>query len=137
MASQIGSLLNRVKAQQEAENQQGNRMNNFGFKGVAFIALALLALLALVTVLGSFYTIDSGKVGVIQTFGRYQEAVSQPGLHWKRPFIDTVLENERISASLTPLLVKQNQVEKWSGQVPTVQSGEGTGLLFNMGEIGK
>lgn len=325
MASQIGSLLNRVKAQ-EALHEKGNRMNSFGFKGVAFIALALLVL---VTVLGSFYTIDSGKVGVIQTFGRYQESVSTPGLHWKRPFIDTVLEkdvklqtatyagqedgedgdgiiakphldvldaknvsydielsvmftpvaekmpeilstygenyfdkkinpivrdvvrdvggkynvesiadhrdainseirsrlveefkplpfifgdaalrklqlpqnimqkivavqeakqeeerlkiinrqaeqnkqititnaqaekekiiiaaqadaestltrakaqaeaNERISASLTPLLVKQNQVEKWSGQVPTVQSGEGTGLLFNMGEIGK
>lgn len=325
MASQIGSLLNRVRAQ-ESLQEKGNRMNSFGFKGVAFIALALLAL---VTVLGSFYTIDSGKVGVIQTFGRYQDTVSQPGLHWKRPFIDTVLEkdvklqtanyagsddpddgdgiinkphldvldarnvsydielsvlftpvpekmpeilatygenyfdkkinpivrdvvrdvggkysvetiadhrdainseirtrlveefkalpfifgdaalrklqlpqnimqkivavqeakqeeerlkiinrqaeqnkqititnaqaekekiiiaaqadaestltrakaqaeaNERISASLTPLLVKQNQVEKWSGQVPTVQSGEGTGLLFNMGDIGK
>jgi regulator of protease activity HflC (stomatin/prohibitin superfamily) len=45
--------------------------------------------------------------------------------------------NERISQSLTPLLVKQNQIEKWSGTVPTVMSGEGTGLLFNMGEIGK
>ena len=45
--------------------------------------------------------------------------------------------NERISQSLTPLLVKQNQIEKWNGTVPSVVSGDGTGLLFNMGEIGK
>jgi regulator of protease activity HflC (stomatin/prohibitin superfamily) len=44
--------------------------------------------------LGSFYTIDSGNVGVIQTFGKYSETVSLPGLHWKRPFIDVVHEKD-------------------------------------------
>jgi regulator of protease activity HflC (stomatin/prohibitin superfamily) len=53
--------------------------------------LGVLLLIVLSTVLGCFYTIDSGRIGVIQTFGRYQEAVSAPGLHWKRPFIDTVI----------------------------------------------
>jgi regulator of protease activity HflC (stomatin/prohibitin superfamily) len=51
-------------------------------------------LVALIVVFGSFYTIESGKVGVIQTFGKYNEAVSLPGLHWKRPLIDTVLEED-------------------------------------------
>lgn len=325
MTDKITSILDRV-AQQQRQKTGGNTMNIGGFK---LVLVGAVALFVLVTVLGSFYTIESGKVGVIQTFGRYQEAVSQPGLHWKRPFIDTVLEkdvklqtanyagsddpddgdgiinkphldvldaknvsydielsvmftpvaekmpeilstygenyfdkkinpivrdvvrdvggkysvetisdhrdainseirsrlveefkplpfifgdaalrklqlpqnimqkivavqeakqeeerlkiinrqaeqnkqititnaeaekakqiiaaqaeaesvltkakaqaeaNERISASLTPLLVKQNQVDKWSGAVPTVMSGDGTGLLFNMGDIGK
>lgn len=53
---------------------------------------AVVALILLTAMLGSFYTIDSGRIGVIQTFGRYQEAVSLPGLHWKRPFIDTVID---------------------------------------------
>lgn len=54
--------------------------------------LAVAALIVLSTIFGSFYTIESGRVGVIQTFGRYQEAVSQPGLHWKRPFVDSVID---------------------------------------------
>jgi len=57
-------------------------------------ALGIVALTVVTTVLGSFYTIESGKVGVIQTFGKYNETVSAPGLHWKRPFIDTVLEED-------------------------------------------
>lgn len=61
------------------------------FKRIVYAAIALIVLVA---VLGSFYTIESGKVGVIQTFGRYQETVSQPGLHWKRPFIDSVIEKD-------------------------------------------
>ena len=326
MANRLGALLTSRATGDDYKQTKGISMNGSGFKLVATVAVLLLIA---VTMLGSFYTIDSGKVGVIQTFGRYQETVSQPGLHWKRPFIDTVLEkdvklqtatysgqedgedgdgiinkphldvldaknvsydielsvmftpvaekmpeilsiygenyfdkkinpivrdvvrdvggkysvesiadhrdainseirsrlveefkplpflfsdaalrklqlpqnimqkivgvqeakqeeerlkiinrqaeqnkqititnaqaekekiiiaaqadaestltrakaqaeaNERISQSLTPLLVKQNQVEKWSGQVPTVMSGESTGLLFNMGEIGK
>jgi len=57
-------------------------------------ALGIVALVFLSTALGSFYTIESGKVGVIQTFGKYNETVSLPGLHWKRPFIDTVVEQD-------------------------------------------
>jgi regulator of protease activity HflC (stomatin/prohibitin superfamily) len=57
-------------------------------------AAGIAALVVLTTVFGSFYTIESGKVGVIQTFGKYDETVSLPGLHWKRPFIDTVVEQD-------------------------------------------
>jgi regulator of protease activity HflC (stomatin/prohibitin superfamily) len=58
------------------------------------IGAAVLFVVLLSIVLGSFYTIASGEIGVIQTFGKYQEAVSMPGLHWKRPFIDTVLRED-------------------------------------------
>lgn len=67
----------------------GQGMNAFKYIVVGAFGLILLAI-----VLGSFYTIDSGNVGVIQTFGRYRETVSPPGLHWKRPFIDTVHEKD-------------------------------------------
>ena len=87
MTERMGSLLRRSGGGID-DNERSNMIGNT-FKKMIFGALLLLAL---VTVLGSFYTIESGKVGVIQTFGRYQEIVSTPGLHWKRPFIDTVLE---------------------------------------------
>jgi len=91
MANRIGSVLDRVMAQQQRINAGERSMNTNGFK---LVVVGALALIVLATMLGSFYTIDSGKVGVIQTFGRYQETVSAPGLHWKRPFIDTVLEKD-------------------------------------------
>lgn len=58
------------------------------------VSFGIIALTLAATVLGSFYTVDSGKVGVIQTFGKYNEVVSLPGLHWKRPFIDVVTEED-------------------------------------------
>lgn len=88
MSNRIDDLLRQARG---GGHNKGAGMRNNSFRLVVVLALGFMLL---VTVLGSFYTIDSGKVGVIQTFGRYQEAVSQPGLHWKRPFIDTVLEKD-------------------------------------------
>ena len=62
------------------------------FNVAKMVITGAIGLLLLVAILGSFYTINSGRIGVIQTFGRYQEVVSPPGLHWKRPFIDTVID---------------------------------------------
>ncbi len=50
------------------------------------------SLFFLIIVMGSFYTIDSGYVGVIQRLGKYNEISVSPGLHWKWPLIDTVHE---------------------------------------------
>ena len=58
------------------------------------ITFGIAGLVVVSMLVGSFYTIESGKVGVIQTFGKFDEAVSLPGLHWKRPFIDTVIEED-------------------------------------------
>ncbi len=91
MGNRMGALLANGLSGNNYRDEKGDTMLANRFKAVIAAALAMVVLVA---VLGSFYTIDSGKVGVIQTFGRYQEAVSQPGLHWKRPFIDTVLEKD-------------------------------------------
>jgi regulator of protease activity HflC (stomatin/prohibitin superfamily) len=52
----------------------------------------IAGLFVFITAMGSFYTIDSGYVGVIQRLGKYNEISVAPGLHWKMPFIDTVHE---------------------------------------------
>lgn len=87
-SEQIRALLG-LDRNREGANGEGARMNVSKLKLFLF---AVVALIVLTTVLGSFYTIESGRIGVIQTFGRYQEAVSLPGLHWKRPFIDSVID---------------------------------------------
>jgi len=60
------------------------RLNPF-----ALIIPAVIGLFALVTLGGSFYTIDEGERGVIVSQGKII-GVAQPGLHFKKPFIDDV-----------------------------------------------
>lgn len=54
------------------------------------ILLAPLALLVLFGALGSFYTVNTESVGIVQRLGRYT-TTTQPGLHFKLPYgIDRV-----------------------------------------------
>ena len=39
--------------------------------------------------------------------------------------------NAKLQESLTPLIIQQRQIEKWSGEVPKIISGNGTGLFFD------
>lgn len=54
-----------------------------------FLAIALV-LFALVTLNSTYYTIPSGYVGVLSTFGRYSEQIKSPGLHFKVPMIQDI-----------------------------------------------
>jgi regulator of protease activity HflC (stomatin/prohibitin superfamily) len=40
--------------------------------------------------------------------------------------------NQLRQASLTPLLIQQEWIQKWDGQQPNVQAGAGTGLMLNI-----
>jgi regulator of protease activity HflC (stomatin/prohibitin superfamily) len=53
------------------------------------ILLGAVALILLFLVLGSFFTVRTAEVAVITRFGKFLR-VAQPGLNWKRPFLDTV-----------------------------------------------
>src|SRR5512133_1641117 len=55
------------------------------------IIIGAIALLALITAIGSFYSVDSGEVGVVTRFGAVSR-VSPPGLHMKMPFFEGVKE---------------------------------------------
>ena len=41
--------------------------------------------------------------------------------------------NELLQMSLTELLLRQQWIEKWNGEVPTYYGGEGTDLIFDTG----
>ena len=42
--------------------------------------------------------------------------------------------NRTIAASLSPLIVQEDWIEKWNGQLPTVSSGN-NGMLFDMSKF--
>lgn len=53
------------------------------------IALGIVALVVLVLILGSFFTVRTAEAAVITRFGKFLR-VADPGLNWKRPFVDAV-----------------------------------------------
>jgi len=52
----------------------------FGVMVAIFLAIASFGV----------YTIESGKIGVLTTFGEYSDVPKEPGIHFKIPFIQTV-----------------------------------------------
>lgn len=55
------------------------------------VALGLAAVIALVVVLNAAYIIDEAEQGIIVQFGEpIGDVVSDPGLHWKLPFVQEV-----------------------------------------------
>jgi regulator of protease activity HflC (stomatin/prohibitin superfamily) len=62
-------------------------MQKFKF---GIISVVVVALLGFYLVTASFFTIESGTVGVLSTFGEYSEEEAQPGLHWKIPVVQKV-----------------------------------------------
>jgi regulator of protease activity HflC (stomatin/prohibitin superfamily) len=57
----------------------------------AFLFLiALIVLFALSILLGSFFTVETAQVAIVQRLGKFAR-VAGPGLNWKTPFLETVV----------------------------------------------
>ena len=50
----------------------------------------IIVVVVLILALGTSYTISSGTVGVLSTFGKYSEDVKLPGLHFKFPLAQRI-----------------------------------------------
>jgi regulator of protease activity HflC (stomatin/prohibitin superfamily) len=56
---------------------------------IVLIPLLVLGLIVLVTILGSFFTVNTAEVAVLTRFGKFLR-VAEAGLNWKAPYLDTV-----------------------------------------------
>jgi regulator of protease activity HflC (stomatin/prohibitin superfamily) len=64
-----------------------NTIFSNSFKTIISIFLLLVILL---TFYSATYTVETGTVGILSTFGKYQEDIIKPGLHVKIPLIQKV-----------------------------------------------
>ncbi|MBS1921059.1 MAG: SPFH domain-containing protein [Bacteroidetes bacterium] len=55
----------------------------------SFFALYWWILIVLIIVLGSFFTINQGFIGVVTMFGKYRR-IARPGLNWKIPLFESI-----------------------------------------------
>jgi modulator of FtsH protease HflC len=58
---------------------------------VTGIIVLLLVLLAIIVGYGSVFTVDQTEQALVLRFGKPVDVVTDPGLHFKAPFIDTVI----------------------------------------------
>lgn len=65
----------------------GGRSEMDQFKVVKAIVVGILLIVVISLVSSSYYTVNSGTVGVLATFGKYSESVKMPGLHFKIPVL--------------------------------------------------
>jgi membrane protease subunit HflC len=59
------------------------------------IIIIVVVVVALIVLGQSLYTIDMTKQAIIVQFGEYQQTVTQPGLHFKVPFVQTAIPFEK------------------------------------------
>jgi len=61
----------------------------------ALIALIVLVGLSLVAILGSLFTVHETKQALVLQFGRFIKTATEPGLHFKVPFLQNVVYIDR------------------------------------------
>src|SRR4029077_7147657 len=59
-------------------------------EGVALVFIAVIALVVLSVILGSFFTVETSQVAIVQRLGKFAR-VAGPGLNWKTPFLEAVV----------------------------------------------
>lgn len=64
---------------------------NAGKFVMGLVFFGVLALVLLIVFFTSWYTIDAGDRGIVLTFGKASPDISQPGMHFKIPLVQSVV----------------------------------------------
>jgi len=84
----------------------------------AFLFLfALVALLALSIVLGSFFTVETAQVAIVQRLGKFAR-VAGPGLNWKTPYLETVVRRLSMKVQQFDVQVETKTQDNVFVQIP-------------------
>ena len=58
---------------------------------IFFILIFILFVVVLSVVMGSFFTVETAQVAIVQRLGKFAR-VAGPGLNWKTPFLENVVQ---------------------------------------------
>src|SRR5271170_1404821 len=86
--------------------------------GTIFMVLGLLvAILALSVVFGSFFTVDTAQVAIVQRLGKFAR-VAGPGLNWKTPLIEAVVRRMSMKVHQFDVQVETKTQDNVFVQIP-------------------
>ena len=76
--------------------------------GVLLFVAAIVVLFVLSIVFGSFFTVETSQVALVQRLGKFAR-VAGPGLNWKTPFLETVVSRMSLKCSSSMSKWKQRR----------------------------
>jgi regulator of protease activity HflC (stomatin/prohibitin superfamily) len=84
----------------------------------AFLVLVVIAVaLALSIALGSFFTVETAQVAIVQRLGKFAR-VAGPGLNWKTPYLETVVRRLSMKVQQFDVQVETKTQDNVFVQIP-------------------
>ena len=85
--------------------------------GVFLVFIGIVGILALTIVLGSFFTVETAQVAIVQRLGKFAR-VAGPGLNWKTPYIETVVRRLSMKVQQFDVQVETKTQDNVFVQIP-------------------
>src|ERR1700677_2061314 len=86
-------------------------------EGFFLILLAIVFFLALSIFLGSFYTVQTAQVAIVQRLGKFAR-IAGPGLNWKTPYLETVVQRMSMKVQQFEVQVETKTQDNVFVQIP-------------------
>src|SRR6202789_815390 len=86
-------------------------------EGFFLILLAVIAFLALSIFLGSFFTVQTAQVAIVQRLGKFAR-IAGPGLNWKTPYLETVVQRMSMKVQQFEVQVETKTQDNVFVQIP-------------------
>jgi regulator of protease activity HflC (stomatin/prohibitin superfamily) len=93
------------------------RSVNMDLSTVFLIFIAVAAILVLSIALGSFFTVETAQVAIVQRLGKFAR-VAGPGLNWKTPYIETVVRRLSMKVQQFDVQVETKTQDNVFVQIP-------------------
>jgi regulator of protease activity HflC (stomatin/prohibitin superfamily) len=86
--------------------------------GAVFLVLiVIIAILVLSIALGSFFTVETAQVAIVQRLGKFAR-VAGPGLNWKTPYLETVVRRLSMKVQQFDVQVETKTQDNVFVQIP-------------------
>jgi regulator of protease activity HflC (stomatin/prohibitin superfamily) len=85
--------------------------------GAFLILIVLVVILALSIALGSFFTVETAQVAIVQRLGKFAR-VAGPGLNWKTPYLETVVRRLSMKVQQFDVQVETKTQDNVFVQIP-------------------
>jgi regulator of protease activity HflC (stomatin/prohibitin superfamily) len=84
---------------------------------IFFFLFVVLAIVALSIALGSFFTVETAQVAIVQRLGKFAR-VAGPGLNWKTPYIEAVVRRLSMKVQQFDVQVETKTQDNVFVQIP-------------------
>jgi len=88
-----------------------------GIASVFLVLIFIVALFVLSIVLGSFFTVETAQVAIVQRLGKFAR-VAGPGLNWKTPYLETVVRRLSMKVQQFDVQVETKTQDNVFVQIP-------------------